>query len=89
VELFFQMDVELSNGLSSTFGSSASTAPRKRSEDANLDRGVGLRSGCDCQEAAEFGGVALHNDAGHFGINIRKNVDPICVRRIPTVSIAP
>jgi hypothetical protein len=50
----------------------------ERGEDANLDRGVGVRSGRHRQEAAEAGSVALHIDAGLFGGNIRKGADKFC-----------
>ena len=43
---------------------------RECREDANLDRGVGLRAGRDRSEAVEAGGLALHIDAGIFGDSI-------------------
>ena len=51
---------------------------RKRGENADLDRGVGLRAGSYRPEAAEAGGVTLHIDAGVFGDSIRKGLDRIC-----------
>ena len=51
---------------------------RERGEDADLDRGVGVRAGRHSQEAAQAGGIALHIVAGLFGRGIRKAVDRIC-----------
>ena len=45
----------------------------KRGEDANLDRGVGLRAGRHRQETAQPGGVALHIAADPFGDSIRED----------------
>ena len=50
---------------------------RKRREDADLDRRVGLRAGRHHPEAAEAGRIPLHIDAGLFGDSIRKSVDRI------------
>ena len=47
----------------------------ERREEANLDRGVGVRLGRHRAQAAEHRGIALHIDAGLFGGNIRKGDD--------------
>ena len=43
---------------------------RERGENANLDRGIGLRAGGHRQEAVEAGCLPLHIDAGLFGDGI-------------------
>src|SRR5271154_440950 len=51
---------------------------RECSEDPDMDRRVGLRTGRHRPQAVEAGRFTLHIDAGVFGDSIRKGFDTIC-----------
>src|SRR5580693_6345885 len=51
---------------------------RECGEDPDMDRRIGLRTGCHRPQAAEAGRFTLHIDAGVFGNSIRKSFDRIC-----------
>jgi hypothetical protein len=65
-----------SDGSSSTFGSSSSMGPRKTRSRPRYGPLCQSSARGDRQKAAPPGRVALHIDAGPFGDNIRKSLDP-------------